>query len=80
MKSTGVVRDIDKVGRIVIPKEVRDNLGVAEGDPVEIFVKGDMIVLRKYYPACIFCGNAENVITYDDKKICKECLAKLKEL
>ncbi len=80
MKSTGIVRDIDKVGRIVIPKEVRDNLGINENDPLEIFIKGDMIILRKYLPACIFCGNAEDVVTYDDKKICKDCLAKIKEL
>ncbi len=80
MKSTGIVRDVDKVGRVVIPKEVRDTFGIKENDPLEIFIKGDTIILRKYLPACIFCGNAENVVTYEDKKICKDCLAKLKAL
>ncbi len=80
MKSTGIVRDIDKVGRIVIPKEIRDTLGLADGDPVEIFTKEDMIILRPYRPACLFCGNAENVTTYCEKKICRDCLAKIKAL
>ncbi len=80
MKSTGIVRDIDRVGRLVIPKEVRDILDIKDNDPLEIFTKGDMIILRKYMPACIFCGNAEDTVTYDDKRICRECLAKIKAL
>lgn len=80
MKSTGMVRDIDKVGRVVIPKEIRDNLGIHENDPLEIFVKDDMIIFRRYEPACLFCGNAEDIVTYEDKKICKACIEKLKKI
>lgn len=80
MKSTGMVRDIDKVGRVVIPKEIRDNLGIHENDPLEIFVKDDMIIFRRYEPACLFCGNAEGIVTYEDKKICKACIEKLKKI
>ncbi len=80
MKSTGMVRDIDSVGRVVIPKEIRGNLKIKEKDPLEIYVEEDMIILRKYTPACIFCGSAEDMVTYMDKKICKTCLAKFKQL
>ncbi len=80
MQSTGMVRDIDKVGRVVIPKEIRDNFNIHEKDPLEIFIKDDMIILKKYEPACLFCGNAEDIVSYNDRKICRECLKKLCEL
>ena len=80
MHYTGMVRDIDNVGRVVIPKEIRDILHIQKKDPLEILVKDDMIVLRKYEPACLFCGNGEDVVSYMDRKICKECLKKLGEL
>lgn len=80
MKSTGMIRDVDKVGRVVIPKEIRDNLGFDEGNHLEIFVDEDMVILRKYTPACIFCGSAEDIVTYGEKKICRECIDKLKKL
>ena len=61
MKSTGVVRKIDELGRIVLPIEIRNNLDIKSRDAVEIFVDEDKIVLKKYEPACIFCGNASDV-------------------
>ena len=80
MKSTGVVRKIDELGRIVLPIEIRNNLDIKSRDAVEIFVDGDMVILKKYEPACIFCGNAANVESFSGKLICKDCLNKLKSL
>lgn len=78
MKSTGVVRKVDELGRIVLPIELRRTLDIAEKDALEIFVDGDKIILRKYEPACIFCGNAKDVIYYKGKNICKDCMEELK--
>lgn len=80
MKSIGIVRKVDELGRIVLPKELRDTLKIDHKDPLEIFVEGDSIILKKYEPACIFCGNASEVFSYMDKKVCKECLAKMQEV
>ena len=79
MKSTGVVRRVDELGRIVLPMEIRKVLEINVKDPVEIFTDEDAIVLRKYQPACIFCGNADNVIYFGNKRICRECMEKLKK-
>ncbi|HAA80100.1 MAG TPA: AbrB/MazE/SpoVT family DNA-binding domain-containing protein [Thermoanaerobacter sp.] len=79
MKSTGIVRKVDELGRVVIPIELRRTLNIAERDALEIYVDGEQIVLKKYEPACIFCGNAENVINYKGKNICKNCLEELKK-
>lgn len=80
MKSTGMVRPVDELGRIVLPKELRKSLDINARDSVEIFTDGGRIILQKYEPACIFCGNADNVVYYEGKRICSECLAKLKAL
>lgn len=64
MKSTGIVRKVDELGRIVLPIELRRTLNINEKDSLEIFVDNDRIVLQKYEPACIFCGNADNIINY----------------
>ena len=64
MKSTGIVRKIDDLGRIVLPIELRRTLEVSERDPLEIFIEDNTIILKKYQPACIFCGNAKDVVTY----------------
>ena len=77
MKSTGIVRNIDELGRIVVPKEIRRKLGIANTDPVEIYVEGDKIILTKYLPVCHFCSGSENVVEYKGKKICKSCIAEL---
>ena len=80
MKSTGIVRKVDELGRIVIPKELRTTLDINEKDALEIFVEGDMVILKKYVPARIFCGQAKNVKTIKDKRICNICLDELRIL
>jgi len=77
MKSTGIVRKVDELGRVVIPIELRRTLTIEERDSLEIYVDGDKIILRKYEPACIFCGNAEDVQNYRGKNVCRSCLSEL---
>ena len=79
MKSTGVVRKVDELGRIVLPKELRTILGINEKDSIEIFTDNDRIVLQKYQPACTFCSNANDVIYFNGKRICQECITKIKD-
>ncbi|MBS4535920.1 AbrB/MazE/SpoVT family DNA-binding domain-containing protein [Clostridium sp. D2Q-14] len=78
MKSTGIVRRVDELGRVVIPIELRRTLDIAEKDALEIFVDGEMIILKKYAPACIFCGQAKDVTQFKGKNICPDCLDALK--
>lgn len=80
MKSTGIVRKVDELGRIVIPIELRNKLDIAIKDPIEIFVEGSSIVLKKYEENCIFCSNTKDLTSYKDKLVCSKCLAKLSEL
>ena len=80
VKSTGIVRKVDELGRIVLPIELRRTLDIAEKDAIEIYVEGTSIILKKYQPSCIFCGEADNNIVFGQRKICSECLAKLKAL
>ena len=80
MKSTGIVRKVDELGRIVIPIEIRNKFDIAEKDPIEIYVDGSSIVLRKYEPNCIFCGNTKNLTTYKDKLVCSKCIQKISGL
>lgn len=75
MKSTGIVRKVDELGRVVIPIELRRTLDIAERDSLEIYVDGDKIILRKYEPACIFCGNAQDVEHFMGKNVCHNCMA-----
>ena len=75
MKSTGVVRKIDELGRIVIPIELRRTMGIDDRDALEILTDGERIVLQKYLPGCIFCGNVEDVYNYKGKFICDCCCA-----
>lgn len=79
MKSTGVVRRVDELGRIVIPIELRRTLDIAEKDALEIYVDGEQIILKKYQPACIFCSNARDVTNYKGKNICNSCLKEMKD-
>ena len=79
MKSTGIVRKVDNLGRIVLPSEIRQTLDIQEGrDSIEIFTDNDRIVLQKYAPGCVFCGNVDNVHSFCDTRVCDECIAKLK--
>lgn len=77
MKSTGIIRHVDELGRIVIPKEIRKKMDIDNTDLVEIFVDGDKIVLTKYCPACCFCGSDDGITEFKDKKICISCLNEL---
>lgn len=79
MKSTGIVRKVDELGRIVLPIELRRTLGIAEKDSLEIYVDDDSIILRKYQPACIFCDNARDVVVFRGKNVCKDCIKSLEE-
>ncbi len=80
MKATGMVRKVDNLGRIVLPIELRRNLDIDLKDPLEIYVDGDTIILKKYEPACIFCGNAKDVKDIQGKIVCQDCLNDLKKL
>lgn len=77
MKSTGIVRRVDELGRIVIPVELRRTSNLEQNDSMEIYVDGDLIILKKYEPACIFCGEAKEVLRYNDKIVCKYCADRL---
>ena len=79
MKSIGIVRKIDELGRIVLPIETRRQLDLEPRDGVEIFVDEDKIILKKYQPCCLFCNDGDDIVTFKDKKICKKCLAEMKE-
>ncbi|MGI6201062.1 MAG: AbrB/MazE/SpoVT family DNA-binding domain-containing protein [Christensenellales bacterium] len=73
MRSTGIVRKVDELGRIVIPKEIRNQLGIELRDALEIFVDDECVVLKKYAPGCIFCGQVRDVKVYRGKLICQQC-------
>lgn len=80
MKSTGIVRKVDELGRIVIPKELRRTLNIIENETtMEIYTEGEMVVIKKYQPACIFCGEAKEVTDYKGKNICKSCLKDIRK-
>ncbi len=78
MKPIGVVRKVDELGRITLPINIRQSMEIASGDAIEIFADDNRIVLQKYHPACIFCDNANNVVYFNGKRICEDCLTKIK--
>ena len=80
MKATGIVRKVDELGRIVLPIELRRTLNIDIKDPVEIFVDEDSIMLKKYEPACIFCGSSDNVRQVRGKNICAACIEELRNM
>lgn len=76
---TGIIRDIDKLGRVVIPKEMRKLLRMDDENgqkkvQVEIFTDGDQIIIKKAAPSCIICGSSKNLNNIKDKFICEDCL------
>ena len=77
MKSTGIVRKVDELGRIVLPIELRRTMNIEVKDALEIYVDGDQIVLKKYEPSCIFCSNAKDIIHYKGKNVCSACAHEL---
>ena len=79
MKSTGIVRNVDELGRIVIPKEMRTKMNISSSDPIEIYVDGDKIILTKYYETCLFCGSKESLTPFKGKNVCKVCIEEIKE-
>ena len=78
MKSTGIVRRIDRLGRIVIPKELRKVFSIEDKDPVEMFITDNSIVMKKYESSCVFCGSQDELEKYKDKNICKKCVESFK--
>ena len=77
MKSTGVVRQLDTLGRIVLPIELRRTMDIGVKDILEIFFEDDQIILKKYHPSCVFCSDARDVVPYKGKLVCKNCLTEL---
>ncbi|NLG88441.1 MAG: AbrB/MazE/SpoVT family DNA-binding domain-containing protein [Clostridiaceae bacterium] len=80
MKSTGIVRKVDELGRVVLTIELRRTLEIAEKDALEIYVDENTIILKKYEPACIFCDNAKDITVFKGKNICPNCLKELKKI
>lgn len=79
MKSTGIIRKVDDLGRIVLPIEIRRTLDIAERDELEIYMENDRIVLQKFEPACIFCGSSRNLVSFRGKNVCDDCIRKMGE-
>ena len=79
MKSTGIIRKVDDLGRIVLPIELRRMLDIAERDELEIYMENDQIILQKYEPACVFCASSRNLIVHRGKNVCQECIRKMSE-
>ena len=82
MKATGIVRRVDDLGRVVIPKEIRRIYNISECDSMEIYTDNDRIILKKYVPsnACVFCGGADNTVTLDNKHVCMQCAIKINDM
>jgi len=80
MKSTGIIRRVDELGRVVLPMEMRKKFGITAKDPMEIYVDGNSIILKKYEPNCIFYGNSKKLLDYEGKVICEKCAEKISNL
>ena len=80
LKSTGIVRKVDELGRIVLPIELRRTLDIGEKDALEIYVDGASIVLKKYAPSCVFCNDTKGVVSYKGKNVCASCMRELKHM
>lgn len=79
MKSTGIIRKVDNLGRIVLPIELRRTLNIEERDELEIYMENDRIILQKFEQTCIFCGSSRGLVSYRRKHVCQECLKKMTE-
>lgn len=77
MKATGIVRKVDQLGRVVLPIELRRTLNIELEDPIEIFTSDEHIILKRYQPACLFCDNADDLVLFNGKKVCRDCISKL---
>ena len=80
MKSTGIVRKVDELGRIVLPIELRRTLDIAERDELEIYLDDDKVILKKYEPSCIFCGSSCGLVSYHGRNVCMECIQNMNNI
>ena len=80
MKSTGIVRKVDELGRIVLPIELRRTLDIAGRDELEIYLDDDKVVLKKYEPSCIFCGSSCGLVSYHGRNVCMECIENMSNI
>ena len=80
MKSSGIVRNIEPLGRIVIPRETRKALNIKEGDMLEIFTNGSSIILKKYNPNCVLCNSEKDIVEFEGRQLCKKCISKLSNI
>lgn len=80
MKDTVILRTVDEVGRIVIPSELRKALDIDNRDSVEIALDGDKMILKKHQPSCVFCGETENITSYKNKIVCRDCIKGLSKI
>lgn len=78
MKIPGMIRKVDSLGRIVIPQSLRSSMGIQSGDLVEMFLESDRLVMQKFACSCVFCGSNQQLMTFMDKPVCRECISKLK--
>lgn len=79
MKASGIIRQVDELGRLVLPIELRKKMNIKSKDFIEFWVDGQEIILKKYEPSCIFCNDSENMMNYKGKNICAKCFAELKK-
>lgn len=79
MKSTGIIRKVDELGRIVLPIELRRTLDIAERDELEIYMEGDRVILQKFEPSCIFCASSQDLAMYRGKNVCRECIRNMEK-
>ena len=79
MKSTGIIRKIDELGRIVLPAEIRKAYNINPGSEIEISTQDDLIVLKKYETGCIFCGDDKNLKIFKEKSVCAKCAGQINE-
>lgn len=80
MKNTGIIRKVDELGRIVLPKEMRDKLNILEKDSLEIYVQGEKIILEKYSTTCCLCGTSKNLKEFKEKIICTNCIKEISKI
>ena len=80
MKTPGMIRKMDELGRIVIPQGIRKALEMQSGDSVELCMEGDRLVIRKYTSTCVFCGSREQLLRFEEKHICQDCLQALRKV
>jgi len=79
MKATGMVRKVDELGRIVLPIELRKTLDIEIKDPLEIFVDEDTIILKRYLPGCVFCGDINDTELFKGKNVCEKCREEMRQ-